>query len=89
MVKVAVQVAMALIREHENVVLMPQELRVAETFMKDLREKVAKQNGKKNAAGVNVVNAQRAVEQIQHQQRGGALSLHMTLQNPSPECLSK
>ena len=81
MAKVAVpadiRAVMAWIRSIETANIVLQELKVAEIFMKNLREKVARQNGKKNAAGMNVVNAQRAVEQIQHQQRGQALLLHI------------
>ena len=47
--------------------------------MRDLKTRVAEQNGKKNAAARKVIEAQRAVEQIQHQQRGGEPALILTL----------
>lgn len=55
--------------------------------MRDLKTRVAEQNGKKNAAARKVIEAQRAVEQIQHQQRGGEPALILTLFRSSAKIL--
>lgn len=55
-----------------------QEHKVAEAFLKDLRAKATEQQGRRNAAARRVIDAQRAVDQIQHQQRGEAFTRHTT-----------